>query len=94
MRPLFIAQGVPSPVKNPGAVDMVIFRENCEDIYAGIEFQAGAEDNKKFAALMKEHFPDRYKKARARAGDENPESELKPACRSAGMRNERFLFLS
>jgi isocitrate dehydrogenase len=41
VRPVRWFQGVPSPVKNPGAVDMVIFRENTEDIYAGIEYQAG-----------------------------------------------------
>lgn len=48
LRPVRWFEGVPSPVKNPGAVDMVIFRENTEDIYAGIEFAAGTLEAKKF----------------------------------------------
>jgi isocitrate dehydrogenase len=64
VRPVRWFSGTPSPVKNPGDVDMVIFRENTEDIYAGIEFQQGTEDEKKFAALLKEHFPARFKKVR------------------------------
>ena len=64
LRPVRWFQNVPSPVKNPAAVDMVIFRENTEDIYAGIEFESGSEDAKKFLALMKEHFPQRYEKIR------------------------------
>ena len=43
---------------------MVIFRENTEDIYAGIEFEKGTEDNAKFAALLKENFPERFGKVR------------------------------
>ena len=57
-------KGVPSPVKNPGAVDMVIFRENCEDIYAGIEFEQGTANNDKFLALLKENFPKEFGKIR------------------------------
>jgi isocitrate dehydrogenase len=64
VRPVRWFKGVPSPVKDPSKVDMTIYRENTEDIYAGIEFQQGTEDAKKFAALLKEHFPDRYKKVR------------------------------
>jgi isocitrate dehydrogenase len=64
LRPVRWFNGVPSPVKDPGSVDMVIFRENTEDIYAGIEFERGSDDNEKFLALMKEHFPDRYAKIR------------------------------
>ncbi|HWD42042.1 MAG TPA: NADP-dependent isocitrate dehydrogenase [Fimbriimonas sp.] len=64
LRPVRWFQGVPSPVKDPAAVDMVIFRENTEDIYAGIEFQEGTEDAKKFSQLLHEHFPDRFKKVR------------------------------
>ncbi|MCK6551677.1 NADP-dependent isocitrate dehydrogenase [Myxococcota bacterium] len=64
LRPVRWFEGVPSPVKDPGSVDMVIFRENTEDIYAGIEFEQGSADAKKFEALMKEHFPDRFKKVR------------------------------
>jgi isocitrate dehydrogenase len=55
---------VPSPVKHPEDVDMVIFRENTEDIYAGIEFQFGTEDNKKFMELFKQNFPKEYAKMR------------------------------
>lgn len=64
LRPVRWFEGVPSPVKDPGAVDMVIFRENTEDIYAGIEFQEGTEEAKKFSALLKENFPDKFKKVR------------------------------
>jgi isocitrate dehydrogenase len=56
--------GVPSPVKNPQLVDMVIFRENTEDIYTGIEFQYGTEENTKFMKLFKEAFPKEYAKMR------------------------------
>jgi isocitrate dehydrogenase len=55
---------VPSPVKRPDKVDMVIFRENTEDIYAGIEFQAGTEDAKKMIGFLKDAFPQMYKKIR------------------------------
>ncbi|MCC6591720.1 MAG: NADP-dependent isocitrate dehydrogenase, partial [Xanthomonadales bacterium] len=64
LRPVRWFKGVPSPVKSPDKVDMVIFRENCEDIYAGIEFESGTEANRKFLALLKEHFPKEYGKIR------------------------------
>ncbi len=64
LRPVRWFEGVPSPVKRPDAVDMVIFRENSEDIYAGIEFEAGTPDAQKFASLMKEHFPKAFLKVR------------------------------
>ncbi len=64
LRPVRWFQGVPSPVKRPEKVDMVIFRENTEDIYAGIEFAAGTEDTKKVLAFLKETFPSAYKKIR------------------------------
>ena len=60
LRPVRWFNGVPSPVKHPEEVDMVIFRENTEDIYAGIEFEAGSEDNEKFKELLREHFPSAY----------------------------------
>jgi isocitrate dehydrogenase len=63
-RPVRYFKGVPSPVKHPEYVDMVIFRENTEDIYTGIEFQLGTEDNKKFKELFKEAFPKEYAKIR------------------------------
>jgi len=64
LRPVCWFTGVPSPVKDPSAVDMVIFRENTEDIYAGIEFEQGSDDAKKMLDLIKQNFPDRYKKIR------------------------------
>jgi isocitrate dehydrogenase len=64
LRPVRWFKGVPSPVKHPEKVDMVIFRENTEDIYTGIEFEAGAEDNKKFLELFKQNFPKAYAKIR------------------------------
>jgi len=64
LRPVRWFKGVPSPVKEPHKTDMTIFRENTEDIYAGIEFQEGTEENKKFLAFFKESFPKQYKKIR------------------------------
>jgi isocitrate dehydrogenase len=64
LRPVRWFKGVPSPVKRPQDVDMVIFRENTEDIYAGIEFENGTEDNRRFKALLQEHFPKEYAKIR------------------------------
>ena len=64
LRPVRWFKGVPSPVKAPEKVDMVIFRENCEDIYAGIEFEAGTDANKKFLELFKANFPKEYGKIR------------------------------
>ena len=64
LRPVRYLNGAPSPVKHPEYVDMVIFRENTEDIYTGIEFIHGTDDNKKFKALVKENFPKEYAKIR------------------------------
>ena len=64
LRPVRWFKGVPSPVKNPQKVDMVIFRENTEDIYTGIEFEAGTDENKKFLELFKQAFPKSYAKIR------------------------------
>ena len=64
LRPVRWFKGVPSPVKRPDQVDMVIFRENTEDIYAGIEFEAGTPDCKKFLELFNQAFPNAYKKIR------------------------------
>jgi isocitrate dehydrogenase len=64
LRPVRWFKGVPSPVKHPEKVDMVIFRENTEDIYAGIEFEAGTAENREFLALFKQHFPKAYAKIR------------------------------
>ncbi|MYA30549.1 MAG: NADP-dependent isocitrate dehydrogenase [Gammaproteobacteria bacterium] len=83
LRPVRWFEGVPSPVRDPGAVDMVIFRENTEDIYAGAEFEEGEEDTQRFLSLMREHFPERYAKVRF------PDSSgvgLKPVSREGSQR--------
>jgi isocitrate dehydrogenase len=64
LRPVRYFTGVPSPVKHPEKVDMVIFRENTEDIYAGIEWAAGSDEAKKVLAFLKDNFPKEYKKIR------------------------------
>src|ERR1700731_187556 len=64
LRPVRWFKGVPSPVKTPEKVEMVIFRENTEDIYAGIEFEAGSADAKKFLDLFKQNFPKQFAKIR------------------------------
>ncbi len=64
LRPVRWFEGVPSPVKRPDLVDMVIFRENTEDIYCGIEFEQGTDENARFLKMFEENFPDLYKKIR------------------------------
>jgi isocitrate dehydrogenase len=64
LRPVRWFRGVPSPVKRPEKVDMVIFRENTEDIYAGIEFESGTDEDKKILAFLRESFPKSYAKIR------------------------------
>jgi isocitrate dehydrogenase len=63
-RPVRYFPGVPSPVKHPEYVDMIVFRENTEDIYTGIEFEHGTPQNQKFKALLQENFPEEYGKIR------------------------------
>jgi isocitrate dehydrogenase len=64
LRPVRYFEGVPSPVKRPELTDMVIYRENSEDIYAGIEFQNGTPACAEFMALFAKHFPDLHQKIR------------------------------
>src|SRR6478735_5167750 len=64
LRPVRWFQGVPSPVKKPGDVDMVIFRENTEDIYAGIEYEAKTADVQKILGFIEKEFPKDFKKIR------------------------------
>jgi isocitrate dehydrogenase len=64
LRPVRYFRGVPSPVKSPEKVDMVIFRENTEDIYAGIEFEAGTERAEKFLQMLKAEYPKEFGKVR------------------------------
>ena len=56
VRPVKHYKGVPSPVKHPELIDIVIFRENTEDVYAGIEYQAGSDKNKKLAKFLREEL--------------------------------------
>jgi isocitrate dehydrogenase len=72
LRPVRHFAGVPSPVKRPENVDMVVFRENTEDIYAGIEFAAGTPEAARFLALLKEEFPADFD--RVRFGAENADT--------------------
>ena len=64
LRPVIYFEGVPSPVVHPEYVDMIIFRENTEDIYTGIEFENGTPDTIKFKQLLKDNFPAEYAKIR------------------------------
>ncbi len=64
LRPVRWFEGVPSPVKNPGAVNMVIFRENTEDIYAGIEYVAGSPEAQKVLDFIAKEFPKDFAKIR------------------------------
>ncbi len=69
LRPVRWFQGVPSPVKRPEEIDMVIFRENTEDIYAGIEFRSGSAEAQRFLRFMETEFPAEF--AKIRFGTEN-----------------------
>jgi isocitrate dehydrogenase len=64
LRPVRWYNGVPSPVKHPEKVDMVIFRENTEDIYAGIEYAAGSPESQKILDFFAKEFPKEFKKIR------------------------------
>jgi isocitrate dehydrogenase len=64
LRPVQWFLGVPSPVKHPEQVNMVIFRENTEDIYAGIEFEAGSESARRILHFLEAEFPKEFKKIR------------------------------
>ncbi len=83
LRPVRYYPGVPSPVKHPEAVDMVIFRENTEDIYAGVEFQLGTEGNRRLREWLRGNYPEEYDKIRF------PESSgfsLKPVSKQGSQR--------
>jgi isocitrate dehydrogenase len=82
LRPVQYFQGVPSPVKHPEKVNMVIFRENTEDIYAGIDYQAGSPEAKKILEFMQRELPAAMKKVRF--GKEAPDQigiGIKPVSR-------------
>ncbi|HEY45646.1 MAG: isocitrate dehydrogenase [Anaerolineae bacterium SM23_ 63] len=63
-RPVRYFEGMPSPVLRPQDVDMVVFRENVEDIYAGVEFELGTEENERFMTWLRESYPVEYEKIR------------------------------
>jgi isocitrate dehydrogenase len=71
LRPVRWFQGVPSPVKEPNKVDMVIFRENTEDIYAGIEYAGGTEESQKVLDFLASTFPKQFGKIRFGTADKN-----------------------
>ena len=83
LRPVRWFKGVPSPVRHPEKVDMVIFRENTEDIYAGIEFEQDSEDVKKVLLFLRETFPQMYKRVRF---PETSSIGLKPVSREGSER--------
>ncbi len=64
LRPVKYYQGIETPMKHPDYVDMVIFRENTEDIYAGIEFKAGTDENEAILKYLRTDYPDQFKKIR------------------------------
>jgi len=64
LRPVKYYQGIETPMKHPEYVDMVIFRENTEDIYAGIEFKSGTAENEAMLKLLRTDYPDQFKKIR------------------------------
>jgi len=83
LRPVRYFKGVPSPVKAPEKVDMVIFRENTEDIYAGIEFEAGTERATKLLNFLKAEFGKDYDKVRFK---ENVGLGIKPVSMEGSQR--------
>src|SRR5437867_4036709 len=82
LRPVRWYRGVPSPVKHPEKVDMVIFRENTEDIYAGIEYAAGTPESKKILDFFAKEFPNEFKKIRF--GSEKAAREWQATLESIG----------
>src|SRR6059036_3888500 len=64
LRPVQYFDGVPSPVKHPEKVNMIIFRENTEDIYAGIEYAPGSPEAQKVLDFLKKEFPQQFEKIR------------------------------
>ena len=82
LRPVRYFAGVPSPVKQPELVDMVIFRENTEDIYAGIEWAGGSEDAAKVLAFLKKNFPKSFDKIRF-----NSKEKVKSYNKAAGLKD-------
>jgi isocitrate dehydrogenase len=82
LRPVRWYKGVPSPVKRPEKVDMVIFRENTEDIYAGIEYAAGTPEAQKVLDFFAREFPKEFKKIRF--GTQQAASEWQASLQTIG----------
>lgn len=82
-RPVRWFKDLPSVVKHPERVDMVTFRENTEDLYAGIEFAAGTEENSRFLRLLQENFPVEYERIRFK---ENVGIGIKPISQEGSQR--------
>ena len=89
LRPVCAFPGVPSPVKQPELIDMVIFRENTEDVYGGIEFRDGSPECEKFKQLFAEAFPEQYRKIRFPASSS---IGLKPISKEGSQRLIRAAF--
>ena len=83
VRPVRWIPGVPTPVRHPEWVDMVVFRENTEDIYAGIEFQHGTNSNRAFQDWLADNFPEEYAKIRF---PETAAFSIKPVSRQGSER--------
>jgi isocitrate dehydrogenase len=93
LRPVQYFAGVPSPVKRPEKVNMVIFRENTEDIYAGIDFEAGQEAALKTIEFLKANFPKEFKKIRFGQTPEVVGLGIKPVSKTGTQRLVRSAML-
>jgi isocitrate dehydrogenase len=82
LRPVQWFEGVPSPVKHPEKVHMVIFRENTEDIYAGIEYAGGTAESRKILNFLEKEFPKAFEKIRF-----GTESKTEEFWNSVGLRD-------
>ncbi len=85
LRPVQYFTGVPSPVKRPEAVDMVIFRENTEDIYAGIEFAAGTEESSKMLDFLHATYPKMFDKVRFGTAEKGTEYATSAGIQAGGI---------
>jgi isocitrate dehydrogenase len=82
-RPVKRIEGLPSPLTHPGNLDIVVFRENSEDLYAGVEFAAGSPGNQKILSFLAKEFPQEYKKIPIR---DEVGLGIKPISRSGSQR--------
>jgi len=89
LRPVRWYKGVPSPVKHPEKVDMVIFRENTEDIYAGIEYAAGSPEAQKILDFFAKEFPKEFNKVRFGTAEKVTAWQAQVAAADSGARKSR-----